>query len=338
MPSRTKWSPDIGASRTRPLSAADLFATSIRSGLVETFHEGTVAVVDDDGSLLASYGDIDRPFFARSAAKPFQATISQDGGADLDPLELAMACASHRGFPVHVALVESMLARVGLGESHLRCPADWPSHPAAQRLAANGGTRTPRRIWHNCSGKHAGFLRACVAQGWPLDTYLSPEHPLQRRVVELATELGGVKVEPVGVDGCGAPVLRTTARAMALMYARLGAETRFAPVYTAMHRYPALVGSNGEGDTEIATSLDAVAKGGAAGCLGVAVGGRFGLAVKSWDGSGTVASAVAVEALRQLGVLNPTATRTLETVAKPPLLGGGVEVGRVEPGFDLVRA
>lgn len=312
-----------------------MLAASVRSGLVETTHEGALAVVGSDGNLLSSYGDIDRPFYMRSSAKPFQATITQEAGAELDMLELAMACASHRGFPVQISLVESILARGGLEESQLRCPHDWPIHVTAERLVIGAGATTPRRIWHNCSGKHAGFLRACVAQGWPLDTYLSPDHPLQRRVVELATELGELDVGPVGVDGCGAPVLRTTARAMALMFARLATEDRFAPVYTAMHRYPALIGANGEGDTEIAVALDAVAKGGAAGCIGVALGGRLGLAAKTWDGSSTVANLAAVAALGHLGALSSTSVSALETVATPTVLGGGVPVGRVEPRFDL---
>lgn len=292
-------------------------------------------MVGTDGSLLASYGDIDRPFYMRSSAKPFQATAAMEAGADLDTLELAMACASHRGFPVHVALVESMLARGGLDESQLRCPHDWPNHVTSERVVVGAGATTPRRIWHNCSGKHAGFLRACVAQGWPLDTYLSPDHPLQRSVVELATGLGEFDVAPVGIDGCGAPVLRTTARAMALMFARLGTEDRFARIYEAMHRYPALIGANGEGDTEIAIAVDAVAKGGAAGCIGVALGGRLGLAAKCWDGSGTVANVAAVSSLLQLGVLSPTAELSLEPVSSPAVLGGGVPVGRVESRFEL---
>ena len=292
-------------------------------------------MVGSDGSLLASYGDIDRPFYMRSSAKPFQATVTQEAGSGLDMLELAMACASHRGFPVHISLVESILARAGLDESQLRCPYDWPAHVAAERLLVGAGATAPRRIWHNCSGKHAGFLRACLAQGWPLDSYLSPDHPLQRSVVELASDLGEFDVRPVGVDGCGAPVLRTTARAMALMFARLATEDRFAPVYAAMHRYPSLIGANGEGDTEIAIALDAVAKGGAAGCVGVALGGRLGLAAKSWDGSSIVANLAAVSALRQLGALSPTADLSLDAVSSPAVLGGGEPVGRVEPRFEL---
>ena len=312
-----------------------MLAASVRSGLVETTHDGVVAVLSADGEVIASFGDIDRPFFLRSSAKPFQAAVSQEAGADLGMIELAMASASHRGFPVQIALVESMLARAGLDESSLLCPHDWPLAPAAARLVARAGATSPRRVWHNCSGKHAGFLRACVAQGWPLDSYLSPEHPLQRLVIALVSELGELPVQPVGVDGCGAPVLRTTARAMALMFARLATDETLAPVFAAMHRYPSLVGANGEGDTEMAIALEAAAKGGAAGCVGVALAGRLGVAAKSWDGNGLVANLAAASALDQLGVLVPTAAGSLETVLTPSVLGGGLAVGKIEPRFKL---
>jgi L-asparaginase II len=312
-----------------------VLAASVRSGLVETTHDGAVAVLSADGAVIASFGDIDRPFFLRSSAKPFQAAVSQEAGAALDMIELAMASASHRGFPVQIALVESMLARAGLDESSLLCPHDWPSAQVAARLVARAGATSPRRVWHNCSGKHAGFLRACAAQGWPLDSYLSPEHPLQVRVIEMVSELGKLSVQPVGVDGCGAPVLRTTARAMALLFARLAADESLAPVFAAMHRYPSLVGANGEGDTEIAITLEAVAKGGAAGCVGVALAGRLGVAAKSWDGNGQVANLAAASALDQLGVLGPTAAGSLESVLTPGVLGGGVAVGKIEPRFKL---
>jgi L-asparaginase II len=315
-----------------------LLAEQLRSGLVETSHDGAVAVVTSDGALIASWGDIDRPFFIRSAAKPFQALVSQEAGASLDPLELAMASASHRGFPVHVALVQSMLDGAGVDESALQCPHDWPLSSVAARVVMALGAEHMRRIWHNCSGKHAGFLRACVASDWPLESYLAPEHPLQRRVIALTSELGEFSVEPVGVDGCGAPVLRTTARAMGLMFARLGSLDDFSEVFSAMHRYPSLVGVNGAGDTEIAIATNSAAKGGAAGCIGVSAAGRFGLAVKSWDGLGSIASLAAVSALDQLGALTPNALAVLDPVLHPPVLGGGGVVGRFEPRLTLKTA
>lgn len=315
-----------------------MLAEQIRSGLSETAHDGAVAVVDTGGRLVSAHGDIDRVFYMRSSAKPFQAMTSQECGASLTPLELAITCGSHRGYPVHLGLVASVLAAGGLGEDALQCPEAWPLAPRASRLVQRRGAGGPRRIWHNCSGKHAGFLRACVGSGWPIDDYLGPAHPLQAKVRENVSELGGFPVDPVGVDGCGAPVLRTTVRAMATMYARLGSDSRLSEVFMAMHRYPALIGANGEGDTEMATAVNAVAKGGAAGCVGVTVENHVGLAVKSWDGNGMVANLAAATSLEQLGLLSPTARSVLDPIIGPPVLGGGQVVGRFESRFRLERS
>lgn len=314
-----------------------MLAEQIRSGLSETSHDGAVAVVDTGGSLVSAHGDIDRAFYLRSSAKPFQAMTSQESGASLTPLELAITCASHRGYPVHIGLVAAVLAAGGLDENALRCPEAWPLAPTASRVALRRDGDAPRRIWHNCSGKHAGFLRACVGSGWPVDNYLDPSHPLQTKVRENVSELGDFPVDPVGVDGCGAPVLRTTVRAMATMYARLGSDSRLSDVFAAMHRYPALIAANGEGDTEMAMAVNGVAKGGAAGCVGVAVENHVGLAVKSWDGDGVVANMAAATSLQQMGLLSATARSVLDPVVSPPVLGGGKVVGRFESRFRLER-
>lgn len=295
-----------------------------------------MAAVDRDGRLISAHGEIDQVFYLRSSAKPFQALISQESGASLDPLELAIICASHRAFPVQVGLVASVLEGAGLAETALQCPPSWPLAPAASRLASRRGGDGPRRIWNNCSGKHAGFLRACVASGWPIESYPDPDHPLQRKVRSTVSELGDFPVDPVGVDGCGVPVLRTTVRAMATMYARLGSDPRLAEIFTAMHRYPALIGANGEGDSEMAMAMNAVAKGGAEGCVGVAIENHLGLAAKSWDGDGTVANLAAAVSLEQLGLLSSTARSVLDPLISPPVLGGGRVVGRFEPRFRMV--
>ena len=285
--------------------------------------------------MVAFSGDIDRPFFLRSSAKPFQAFISQSSGAELEPVELAMASASHRGFPVHVALVESMLAKAGLDESHLQCPFAWPlGEDARRRVLAQGETRT-RRIWSDCSGKHAGFLRACVGSGWPLESYLQPDHPLQKLIIEFVSEIGNYPVEPVGVDGCGAPVLRTTIRAMSLMFARLATDPSLAEVFSMMHQYPGLVAANGEADASIATALNAAAKGGALACIGIGLASGTGVAVKSWDGVYEAADVGAVAALEAMGLMSAAASSYLEPIGNPVIFGGGKPVGRMEPRLEL---
>jgi L-asparaginase II len=314
-----------------------LLAEQTRSGLTETYHDGAFAAVDSDLRLIAWSGDIDRPFYLRSSGKPFQAFVGQEAGAGLTRQELALACSSHDGLPAHVAMVGSMLDAAGLDESNLGCPPSWPN-VAARDLLVAAGERKPRRIWHNCSGKHAGWLRACVASGWDIGGYLEPTHPLQKRVRDLVTDLGGFDVGPVGVDGCGAPVLRTTVRAMASMYARLAGEPRFEPVFNAMHAYPALVSGVGNGDALIATALHAAAKRGAAGCLGAAVAGQLGVAAKSWDGNDLVAAHAVAQGLSMVLTMTPAMSRALQGVRRPEIFGGGEQVGFLESRLQLQRA
>lgn len=298
-------------------------------------HEGAVALASPGGSLIASYGEIDRPFYLRSSAKPFQAHVAVDAGAELAPVELALAAASHDGEPLHIALVDSMLAGGALTVRDLRCPPAWPLGERGKRRVLRAGEMGPRRVWHNCSGKHGSWLRACDAAGWPIDSYLDPNHPLQRRIVEFVSDLGGYSVEAVGVDGCGAPVLRTTTRVMAVLYARLGALPEMRHVFDVMHRYPALVSGQRNPDAAIATAIHAAAKRGAEGCLGVAVKDRMGIAVKAWSGSGAAAGVAAVHALDSLGGLTSTARSHLVPIARPAVLGGGEVVGHLQPGFEL---
>jgi len=183
-----------------------MLARVIRSGVVEATHDGAVAVVAPDGRLVASHGDVDRRFYIRSAAKPFQALVERSAGAVFTPEQIATICASHGAQPIHLAYVSSILAGVGLDESALQCPPAWPIARSARDRLVRAGHASPRRLWHNCSGKHAGMLAACVATGWPTETYLDPDHPLQERISDGLSAALHTDIANPGVDGCGAPV------------------------------------------------------------------------------------------------------------------------------------
>jgi len=312
-----------------------VLARVLRNGLVEAVHDGAVAAVDIEGHLLASTGDLQRTFFLRSAAKPFQATVSQESGAQLSLPQLALACASHGGQPVHIAVVRDMLSEVGLNESALKCPPAWPFGEGAHEHLISAGHWEPRSIWHNCSGKHAAMLRACVASGWPTDGYLDPDHPLQRRIAATVYEVLGENHGPVGVDGCGVPAWQGTVHSMARAYATLAHEPRFAPAWISMHRLPALTSDLSQPAANIANWLDAAAKHGAEACLGVAIRNRLGVAVKVWDGSPRAVGVAMVAALDQLGLVTAAARQGLRAISHPPVLGGGVPQGTIEPAVQL---
>ena len=158
--------------------------------------------------------------------------------------------------------------------------------------------------------------------------------PCSAKSLTFMRELAG-QIEPVGVDGCGAPVFATTATRMAQSFARLGSDEELAPILEAMHSYPALVSGYGNVDAEIATRLNAAAKRGAAGCLGLAFQSGYGIAVKAWDGNSEAAGVAIVAAVDQLGLLSDEARGGLERIARPPILGGGKPVGVFRPLLEL---
>ncbi len=310
-----------------------MLARAVRSGVAESYHDGAVAAIDPTGKPLLEIGDVDRPFFYRSAIKPFQATFSLEAGAELNREQTAVACSSHGGQPVHLAIVAELLERNGLEVSLLHCPPDWPLSLSARRRLIRSGLVDAQPLFHNCSGKHAAALVACAVQGWPLDSYTKPDHPYQQEVAQLVAEASGEDVQPVGVDGCGFPTLRGTVRGLARAFTRLATEDRYIRVREAMAAMPALTSDSGQPETAIASWLPGLAKGGAVACAGLAVTGRFGIAGKCWDGTKAPLYVGLIAALERLGVVEPVMIEAWADHARPPILGGGEKVGFLEPAL-----
>ena len=101
-----------------------------RGGLVESIHRGRAVVVGADGHVLASFGDVKAITYPRSANKALQALpLVETGAADafgLGPEELALACSSHDGEPMHTTRVAAWLSRIGLTPDHLECGSHAP--------------------------------------------------------------------------------------------------------------------------------------------------------------------------------------------------------------------
>jgi L-asparaginase II len=118
-----------------------------RGDVVEAVH--LVHVASTEGMLQGE----DIVSHLRSSAKPIQAIPLADAYDDLDDDELAIACASHQAERAQLDAVRKLLARAGATVDDLEC--------GPQEGRAEG------KLGHNCSGKHAGFLAACRANGWP---------------------------------------------------------------------------------------------------------------------------------------------------------------------------
>lgn len=298
-----------------------------RAGIAESVHRGLVVIVDDAGGVVAAAGDPQTPIYPRSSVKPLQAAGMLAEGLRLSGSWLALASASHSGEPFHLAAVREMLASVGLGVEDLRCPPDWPLGLQAERAYAAAG-HTAASVTMNCSGKHAAMLMTCVARGWPLPTYLEPDHPLQVALRQHVERLAG-PITMTSVDGCGAPLWGLRLVNLARAFGRL--PDTAGEVVRAMREHPDYVAGTTRDVSQLMRAVPRlVTKDGAEAvqAIGIEVDGRrYGIVLKIADGSDRARAVVAAEALRFLGVEAPV----LADLANVPVLGGGRPVGMMRP-------
>ena len=77
-----------------------------------------------DGALTFALGDVEAPIYPRSSLKPIQALpLVESGARSFSEEEIALACASHSGEPMHTERVAAWLARIGCSENDLACGA-----------------------------------------------------------------------------------------------------------------------------------------------------------------------------------------------------------------------
>lgn len=335
---------------------AAILAETTRGGLVESLHAGVIAVVDHDGHLVASAGDVDQVIFFRSSAKPFQAVpVIESGAADtfgFTPAELALCCASHNAEPRHQEQVAVMLQKIGLTSDALRCGAPLPSdQDEAARVVAGLIPRT--QLQCDCSGKHAGVLATCVHLKEPLATYLNPDHPAQRRILAVMATVLRTPSDaiPLGVDGCGLPTFAAPVRAFAGAFAAL-ASPESVPLdaggthAAALNRLRAAMAAHPEnvaGTGELVTDLmvlsggRVVAKSGAEGLICLALPElRLGVAIRVLDGSFRSHAVIVASLLEQLGAVDRETIASLQE-RHPAILRNhvGRVVGDLRPTFEL---
>src|SRR5438045_903097 len=197
-----------------------------RGRIVESRHRGHVVACEPAGQEVARLGAPEMVTYLRSSAKPFQSMPLVAAGAaerfGFTAREVAIACGSHSGEPVHEATVAGMLSKIGLDESALKCGVHEPFNREVANAMRERGEPF-RVLQNNCSGKHAGLLALALHLGAPIETYDQLDNPVQQAIAEIVAQFAGVaRAElAIGVDGCGVPVFGVSVAAMALMYARL---------------------------------------------------------------------------------------------------------------------
>ncbi|MBI5276882.1 MAG: asparaginase [Burkholderiales bacterium] len=322
---------------------------TLRGGTLENMHFGVVAVCDTQGRVLARAGDPQWVTFTRSTLKALQALpfVRSGGAAKLGytSRNLALACASHSGEPMHVEQVQDMLDKAGLTYKALQCGCHVPYY------VEYGVGPVPEHYderHHNCSGKHSGFLGYCVVHGLPTVNYLAPAHPLQqaiRRDVAAAAGLapGDLKA---GTDGCSAPNYAMPLAGLARAYARLATGfadhefgEAFAPLADAMASHPELVSGTGRNDLAFmrAGRGDWVTKVGAEAVQVFASRSRGqAFAIKVIDGNKLALHAATIAVLDQLGWLDARQREELRPWRNEAIANTkGTQVGERKVVFKL---
>ena len=282
-------------------ASAPLVVAAIRGKHEESTHLVHAMVARDDGTLVAAHGDPGRRTFPRSAVKAIQALVLVESGAadafGFTPAELALACSSHSGTPLHVDTARSMLAKAGLDAGALECGTHWPiDEPSARQLARDGGAPCP--LHNNCSGKHAGFLAAARHLGIPTGGYVAADHPLQERVTGTLSDLVGCRLSAAdrATDGCSIPTHAVPLARLAVAFARVGTGSglpadragALARLRAAAASHPRLIAGPGRFDTRVmeACGERVFVKSGAEGVLCAALpDAGIGIAVKAEDGA-----------------------------------------------------
>ena len=244
-----------------------------RGEIVEAVHL-VHAVAVQEGKVVASAGDPQLVTYLRSSAKPFQALELVRARDDVDDADVAISSASHRAQPPQVAAVRALLSKAGVHEEDLECGSQEG--------------RPPGRVYHNCSGKHAGMLATCRARGWPTRGYRLPGHRMQRANGADVAAAAGVDEDsvPRATDGCGVVTWALPLERMARMFSVFESTVEGRRVADAMRSRPELIAGDGATDTEWMRALEGFAvKGGAEGLICGAGREGLGVALKCEDGA-----------------------------------------------------
>lgn len=329
-----------------PAAAMDnpVLVNVIRGATVESRHRGAVVVLDPDGGVAFSAGDIDAPVFPRSAVKAIQALpLIESGAADrfrLAPPEIALACASHNGEPRHVAAASSMLTKAGIDAGALECGTQWPmAEKVSRALAAEG--RTPNALHNNCSGKHSGFLCVCCAQGLDTGGYVKAGHKLQDEIRGCLEAMTGAahKAENRGTDGCSIPTYAVPLRSLALAFARFGTGAGLEPerakatrrIREAIAEAPEMVAGEDRFDTSAMRIFGSrlMVKVGAEGVYcGTLPELGLGVAIKCDDGNGRAAEVAMAAVIDLFLEKSESEAQKFEPLVRPILRNwNGIHVG-----------
>jgi len=310
-------------------ASAPVVAVVTREGIPESVHRGIGVVVDPSGKILRSVGDADTLIFPRSTLKPVQTLTVIELGTPLEPLEMALASASHLGSEKHTRAVAAFLHNHQLSESLLQCPADWPLGEAAKEDLLRSQKPEKSRLAMNCSGKHTGFLACCQHMGWELENYLATTHPLQVAIAQRLADLAGEKIALTTPDGCGAPLHQISLTGLARAISRVvaGETPESAALVSAIAEHSWAIAGEGHANTVVIDALGGIAKIGAEGLVVIGLPSGVVAAVKILDGSMRATTPFALSLLGSVGAVETALIDTLVEQTSARIYGGTAVTG-----------
>jgi L-asparaginase II len=211
----------------------------------------SIAIINDD-SVVFSLGGVNGFIKFHSAAKPFQALrfLREDyeNPFRLSECERVMFASSHFGQDIHIDALESIMHKTGITEESLILPYSEPLGALANEYWRN--SRVPKRkIFHQCSGKHLGYVVRAKEMGTNVNDYYLPDSPPQREALNTVGRFIGRAKIGTAPDNCGVPTYSVTLTEIASAYMKFVTEEPFA--VNLLRRYAEYV----EGDGAIATEL-----------------------------------------------------------------------------------
>lgn len=271
-----------------------------RNKVLESFHRGSICVVDKDGEIIFSEGDVNQICYPRSAMKFLQVLpLIENGGMEkfnFSLEEIAIMCGSHNAEEEHLRVVNSILNKIGLNKEKLFC---GPQYPTSKKVADEliRRNQNPQHIHNNCSGKHAGMLALCISLGFTTEDYINPNHPIQKLILETCLEMYEYEKEKIIIakDGCSAPIFSIPIYNQALGFKNIVYPEKFSDkrknackiVIEAISKYPFMVAGSNRYCTDMMKicAPQIIGKTGAEGifCLGLTEK-KLGVCIKIDDG------------------------------------------------------
>ena len=334
---------------------SEILVEVMRGPILESIHRGDIAVVDSSGKLLYYIGDPFRVVSMRSSTKPLQAlNVILTGAADkynLTDEELSIMCSSHYGEDFHRKVIQGLIDKMGLTLDNLLVgpvPAPFTVDYMVDLVKRGLEWKQSNAA---CSGKHCGFLAACLHQQFSVDTYDKIESPVQQQILKSIAYMCEIPQEKIMIaeDGCGVPVHGIPLYNMALGFAKLcntgnledEYKTACKKITSAMIKAPEMVAGTNAFNTELIKNTNGklICKVGAEAVFGIGILGKdLGIALKIDDGNWTrPINPVVMEIMKELGILTAQELESLSQFVSPVKYKNNHDrvVGEIKTAFKM---